>query len=131
MNKLKLIRASSELAAQEVVKKLSRATAGPQASSSTGFLDIVYISGRNDHCSVSNDIRTWWPLIKDGGIIGGAGYHFYDGPYTKCVDEKGVEQPGGVRSAVLNWATENDLQIVTLAISSDKSWWVRKPITYE
>ena len=123
-DRVKLMRTSSELAAQEIAKNLTIATG-------TGMIDIVYISGRNDHCSTANDIKIWWPLIKAGGIIGGHGYHWLDKAYTKCVDEHGVEQTGGVRTAVLKWAVENDLQIVMLALSTDKSWWVRKPVVID
>jgi predicted O-methyltransferase YrrM len=33
--------------------------------------DLVFIDARHDHDSVLEDIRLWWPLVKEGGILAG------------------------------------------------------------
>jgi hypothetical protein len=34
-------------------------------------LDYVYVDARHDYCGVLEDIRTYWPLIRPGGIMAG------------------------------------------------------------
>ena len=41
-------------------------------------LDCVYLDGRHDYEPVKEDILTWIPKIKDGGIICGHDYHWED-----------------------------------------------------
>jgi predicted O-methyltransferase YrrM len=38
------------------------------------YFDIVYIDGAHDYESVKNDINSWFPKIKKGGIICGDDY---------------------------------------------------------
>lgn len=33
--------------------------------------NLVFIDARHDHDSVLEDIRTWWPLVAEGGILSG------------------------------------------------------------
>lgn len=34
-------------------------------------VDLVFIDAAHDHASVLEDIRAWWPLVKEGGILAG------------------------------------------------------------
>lgn len=36
-----------------------------------GSLDFVYIDGDHSEMAVFNDLRWWWPKLRDGGIIAG------------------------------------------------------------
>ena len=51
-------------------------------------LDLVFIDGDHSYDAVSNDLRAWWPKVKQGcGVMGG---HDYSGPasnITQAVDE--------------------------------------------
>jgi len=55
-----------------------------------GSLDFVYIDARHDHDSVLEDLRTWFPKLRPGGLI--AGHDYVDGTFPQGVF--------GVRSAV-------------------------------
>lgn len=44
-------------------------------------LGFVYIDGQHDFQSVRDDIETWWPLLKENGILAGHDY---------CNDHRGV-----------------------------------------
>ena len=50
--------------------------------------DLVFIDAAHDYVSVLNDIRTWLPLLKRGGILCGHDYCDERWPgVTKAVDE--------------------------------------------
>lgn len=43
---------------------------GQEASATVSApADVVFIDALHDYASVMEDFRTWWPLVKDGGII--------------------------------------------------------------
>ena len=35
------------------------------------YFDYVYIDAQHEEANVLNDIRLWWPKLKDGGTFGG------------------------------------------------------------
>jgi len=37
-------------------------------------VDFIYIDARHDYVSVKQDLETWWPKIKPGGILSGHDY---------------------------------------------------------
>lgn len=37
--------------------------------------DIVHVDGGHDYHSVMSDLRVWWPMISEGGILLGDDYH--------------------------------------------------------
>ena len=39
-------------------------------------LDLVYIDSRPDYCSVLADLETYWPKLKNGGVMAGHGRLF-------------------------------------------------------
>lgn len=70
-------------------------------------LDFVYIDADNDYLPVLNDIKSYYPKVKKGGIISGddfsAEYH-------------------GVAKAVLEFASENHLKV----LGRGMDWWMIK-----
>lgn len=57
-------------------------------------LDFVYIDGNHQYESVKEDLKLWWPKVKEGGFIGG---HDYNNPphpgVEKAVNEFFQRQP--------------------------------------
>lgn len=51
------------------------------------FFDIVYIDASHDYESVKKDIESWYPKVKDGGIICGDDYTEGWPGVKKAVDE--------------------------------------------
>jgi hypothetical protein len=77
----------------------------------TEELDFVYIDGNHAESFVKEDIKNYYPLVKNGGVIGG--HDFYNGFQF---------EHDGVISAVIEWASMNDLMLkVELP-----DWWVEK-----
>ncbi len=37
-------------------------------------LDYIYVDARHDYCGVREDLRTWWPKLRMGGIFAGHDY---------------------------------------------------------
>lgn len=70
-------------------------------------LDFVYIDGNHDYEFVKEDIRNYYPLVKDNGIIGG-----HDFPSI------------GVCRAVIEFCEKNGL-IDKLGVKG-REWWVKK-----
>jgi hypothetical protein len=51
-------------------------------------LDFVYIDGNHSYDSVMEDITTYYPKVRNGGIIGGHDYlSVYQPNLTKAVDD--------------------------------------------
>lgn len=42
--------------------------------SGSGPFDLVFIDAAHDYDNVVTDIRTWWPLVRRGGILAGHDY---------------------------------------------------------
>lgn len=51
-----------------------------------GFLDFVYIDASHQYEQTKNDIKAWYPKVKDEGYIAGHDYFLYEG-VKKAVDE--------------------------------------------
>jgi predicted O-methyltransferase YrrM len=68
------------------------------------FFDFVFIDANHKYKFVKADIEAWWPKVKKGGIAIG---HDYNG---------GKERRGiwGVKRAIDEFASNNDLQVKTL-----------------
>lgn len=73
-------------------------------------LDFVYIDGNHSYNYVRNDILTYYPKIKTGGVIGGHDY---------------INIPD-VRRAVDEFAHENNLYVN----SKNMDWWILKNIYF-
>jgi len=97
-------------------------------------LDYVYVDARRDYCGVLEDLETWWPLLKPGGIMAG---HSYENAvdvlrqggedWSRCADGQTVHQ-GAVQAAVNDFFIQQGLQlVVTYRERAWNSWLVRKP----
>lgn len=84
---------------------------------------FVYIDGNHEKNCVADDIKSWWPVVSDDGIL--AGHDFDD-------DHPGVKQ------AVLEFAERENSTIYLTTHDSPPSWycyksgmpsadWVRNP----
>lgn len=73
-----------------------------------GFFDAVYIDGDHRQEQVYNDIKSWYPKVKPGGVIGGHDFNDYH---------------GGVILGVMQYLDENQL-VLTDTRADD--WWIEK-----
>jgi hypothetical protein len=94
-------------------------------------VDVVYLDEAKDYCSFMREVLTWWPVVRPNGILMGGDFAWFDGFYPGC-DKEGMEYirnlrglsssteldnrtiVGGVRAALLHWAAEQDLQVVSI-----------------
>jgi len=76
-------------------------------------LDFVYLDTRHDARSVREDLESWWPRVRPGGVI--AGHDYLDGVLPEGVF--------GVRTAVDGFFGELGLQVhVTTDDAPSRSW---------
>jgi hypothetical protein len=81
-------------------------------------LDFVYLDARHDLESVREDLETWTPKVRPGGVI--AGHDYVDGMFP--------EGDFGVRSAVDGFFGERGWTVrSTWADPPWFSWWVLVP----
>ncbi len=73
-------------------------------------LDFVYIDARHDYESVMEDLESWFPKVRSGGVIAGHGYLDGDLPEGRF----------GVRRAVREFFAAQGL--VVCATTSDPPW---------
>lgn len=89
------------------------------ANASTGFaagsLDLVYVDGRHRYDSVLEDLLTWWPKVRPGGILAG---HDYVCP-GEVNDGWGLE----VQPAVRDFAAASGLAAVHVIVEPDGEPW--------
>jgi predicted O-methyltransferase YrrM len=62
-------------------------------------LDFVYLDGNHQYEAVKQDLANYYPLVKDGGMVGGHDYDDCD------------PHPRGVVRAVQEFARENKLEV--------------------
>eukprot|EP00798_Chlamydomonas_sp_ICE-L_P007720 gene7720-891_t len=96
-------------------------------------LDYVYVDARHDYCGVMEDLETYWPKIRPGGIMAGHDYaasfdvHKISGQqWSICMN--GTINHGAVRGAVDEFALKRGL-FVSVTWGEDhiwKSWIIRK-----
>jgi hypothetical protein len=77
----------------------------------TEQLDFVYIDGNHAEHFVRNDIETYYPLLKKGGVLGG--HDFYNGFQS---------EHDGLVQAVIQWACMNG-KLLKIELPD---WWVEK-----
>ena len=73
------------------------------------LFDLVFLDAAHDYDNVSNDIEAWWPLVADGGWIGGHDYR--------------TDKNYGVIEAVNDWSEETGIQI---ELGDNYTWWAKK-----
>jgi len=74
-----------------------------------GSLDLAFLCDGRSHQEVAQDLDSWWPAVRRGGVLAGCRY--------------GLHSPSLVR-AVHNWVFANGLQLL---VGPDHVWWVRRP----
>lgn len=75
-------------------------------------MDFVYIDGNHEYSAVVLDLTTWWPKLKDGGVL--AGHDIVcPGEPDGCWEET-------VQPAVLKFARKHD-RILYLVVE-EKGW---------
>lgn len=97
-----------------------------------GELDFVYIDARHDYCGVMEDLQSWWPKLRSGGILSGHDYLRADSPvvlatkqdYSLCMN--GTVHLGAVKGAVDEFTAAHGLKVVTTQ-EAWPSWMARKP----
>lgn len=83
-----------------------------------GSLDFVYLDARHDEASIAEDLVTWEPKVRSGGIIAGHDYHDGDRPEGRY----------GVKTAVDRFFGGRNIEIhETIADRPWSSWWVVRP----
>ena len=97
-----------------------------------GSLDWIYIDARHDYVGCTQDINSYWPKLKIGGVM--SGHDFMTAPEMKqfdpeqdwsiCVD--GTNNPGAVKQAVIDFANKYNKQISTTQEIKCPSWYFVK-----
>jgi len=76
-------------------------------------LDFVYVDARHDYCGTYEDITTYWPKLKKGGIMAGHDYLFAKEvrgqDWSLC--QNGTRNEGAVRGAVDDFAKQNGIRV--------------------
>jgi len=102
-------------------------------------LDWCYIDARHDYVGCMEDIASYWPKIKSGGIMSGHDYHdavetkkYFlttnkpDRDWSICSD--GSINKGAVKGAVNDFASNYGLQVlVSYAENMWHTWSIIKP----
>lgn len=81
--------------------------------------DCVYLDAAHDYDSVVADIAAWWPLVKPGGILSGHDYLF-------GTVEQGYPANFGVKPAVDEFVSRENLVLTTTTHDGSPTWWVFK-----
>lgn len=99
------------------------------------IFDFVYVDARHDYKGVLEDMRAWWPKLKEGGIM--SGHDYLDSVEVAAINGQnwsiafdGTVQPENkaVRSAVNEFAEEQMLHLqVTYRDSPWNTWYFQKP----
>lgn len=74
-------------------------------------IGMVYIDGDHNYQPCMDDIRIWWPLLPENGMLAG---HDYD------------ESHPGVVQAVQEFASENNVKVFITAGDLLPSWYIYK-----
>jgi hypothetical protein len=74
-------------------------------------LDFVLLDGERTHAAVFQDLATWFPKLRSGGVIGGHGY--------------GHASSSGVKAAVDGFFASRG---ITVHAEPNHVWWVEKHV---
>lgn len=98
------------------------------------YFDFVYLDARHDYCAVAEDIDSYWPKVRPGGILGG--HDFIDAQYAIGnlgekenwgVCEDGSIEPRAVRGAVEDFAAKEKIDFILVSQEGFPSWFIQKP----
>ena len=96
--------------------------------------DYIYIDGRHDYCSTTEELAQWWPKLRTGGILGGNNYIDAEfaskklkqkNDWSKCQD--GSVHLEGVRGAVDDFRESQGGLGVYKTEEFLPSWYIQKP----
>ena len=79
-------------------------------------MDFVYIDGDHSYCGCKLDLETWYPRVKEGGIL--SGHDYFNGDIETCKD-------CGVKQAVDEMVNKYGLKL-NVTEEFPKSWWIIK-----
>lgn len=68
-----------------------------------GTLDFVYLDANHSAQAVSEDLRAWWPKVKEGGMLAGDDYGIVE---EQWVDMGHGRLRFGVKKAVDEWSKQ-------------------------
>jgi len=99
-----------------------------------GHFDYIYLDARHDYCAVKEDIVSYYPKIRPGGILGG--HDYIDAQYaidrlgtvedwSKCED--GSIHPEAVKGAVDEFRQQHGGLSVYVSNVDFPSWYIQKP----
>jgi len=91
-----------------ILKVIRAPSAAASTCFPTNYFDMVFLDADHGYESVLEDIDSWWPLVKEGGLI--------------CGDDWCPGHPG-VRKAVLHRFGMKNVQV-----DNTRMWWVRKSV---
>ena len=96
-------------------------------------VDYIYVDARHDYCGVTQDLETYWPKLRGGGIL--AGHDFVTNhelqqlspgqDWSLCED--GTRNEGAVKEAVTDFAQQHNLQLSVTYREDFPTWYARKP----
>lgn len=83
-----------------------------------GMLDFVYLDANHSEPYISEDIKLWWPKLKEGGILAG-----HDYANTKHRD--GTALHHHVKPAIQKFCKENNKQLIVLGREANDEGIIR------
>ena len=94
-------------------------------------VDFVYLDTLYDYCTVKENMKTWWPKIREGGYLGGNNFlnnseMQWKRPsqdWSACAD--GSIHAGATKQAVLEFVEREGLKLIVTA-DEWPTWLVRK-----
>lgn len=57
------------------------------AQKGLGCIDFIYLDQEHEYTDVREDLRAWWPLLDEGGILGHRNYSNANPGLMRAVDE--------------------------------------------
>jgi len=99
------------------VKLIRKYSVDASMDFSNDQLDFVYIDGNHEYSHVINDLDSWYPKLKSGGVFAGHDYNNNTDPPHYCEVER----------ALTDWRRANDVLNFSVFDKSPKSFLFFKP----
>jgi hypothetical protein len=88
-------------------------------------IDFIYVDARHDYCGCSEDLDSYFPKLKCGGLFADHDYQYEsrqkDNDWGLCANGTRVE--GSVKRAVLDFARRNLIEKVFSTVDAHFSSW--------